>query len=227
VGKQQQLSELAKRRQTDRLPPHKNLSEICNGCYECEYVSPWTISANNLDAETMLIGQDWASADVLERESNQKRQERRRLGQDFHSTTNTNLRHFLDLIGLTFSDTYATNIFPFIKSGAKNARIGRADFAYCSEQYAIPQIEIIAPKRVVCLGKKVLRAILLTSQERAEVCDLQALPGPFGRIGSTLIFAVPHPGRLGTSMAGGLESSANIWRKLAFSGLPVARISEA
>jgi hypothetical protein len=53
--KREKLLQLAKKRMADRLPPHYSLGEFHDGYYECDYVSP------NVDAELMLIGQDWAS----------------------------------------------------------------------------------------------------------------------------------------------------------------------
>jgi hypothetical protein len=66
--KREKLLQLAKRRQKDRLLPHRCLADFHNGYYECFHVSPWTVSACNVDADLMLIGQDWASSKLLERE---------------------------------------------------------------------------------------------------------------------------------------------------------------
>ncbi len=74
--KRQKLRKLAKRRQVHRLQPHACLADFHSGIYECDYVSPWSKSACNVDAEVMIIGQDWVSWDVLERERDEKRQER-------------------------------------------------------------------------------------------------------------------------------------------------------
>jgi hypothetical protein len=48
--------------------------------------------------------------------------ERRRIGQGWEVPTNKNLRAYLDdpMGGLKFSQTYSTNVFPFIKIGKKN-----------------------------------------------------------------------------------------------------------
>ena len=40
---------------------------------ECDHVVPWTISACNVDADLMLIAQDWASEDFLNALSEQQR----------------------------------------------------------------------------------------------------------------------------------------------------------
>jgi restriction system protein len=140
--KREELLQLARQRQVDRLPPHLNLADIHNGYYECEYVSPWSISACSLDAALMLIGQDWASSETLKRKRDE---ERRKTGQDCSSPTNSNLREFLKHMHLQFSDTYATNLFPFIKLGTKNATIPYRDLVRCGRKYALRQIEIKSP----------------------------------------------------------------------------------
>ena len=106
--KRKALLQLAKRRNKDRLKPHACLGDFHSGFYECKHVSPWSISAGNVDAEVMIIGKDWASSDTLEKEPDE---DRRRLGQNYSSPTNINLRKFLGHMGLEFSETYATNVF--------------------------------------------------------------------------------------------------------------------
>src|SRR5438876_11005246 len=111
--KGERLLQLARQRQqSDGLPPHHCLADFHAGYYECDYVSPWSISACNVDAELMLIGQDWASSETLEGEMDEKQ---RAIGQDWFARTNSNLREFLGYMHVEFSDTYATNLFPFIK----------------------------------------------------------------------------------------------------------------
>ncbi len=79
--KREALLQLAKKRQSDRREPHLCLGDIHEGYYECNYVSPWTISACNEDAELMIFGKDWVSTEtILHRPPNP---ERKRLGQGF------------------------------------------------------------------------------------------------------------------------------------------------
>jgi restriction system protein len=212
--KREALLELAKRRQADCPPrPHHRLAEFHGGYYECDYVSPWTISAANVDAELMIIGQDWASSEILEREPNKDQQ---RLGQDWSSSTNTNLREFLGtFLRLTFSETYATNAFPFIKHGAKNADIPFKDLVRYAKTYTLPQIEIVSPRIAICLGKATFDAVRNAAGLGRIEWDEAMLPGHGTRIGSTEIYGVPHPGRLGTIIAGGEGAAGRKWKVLA------------
>lgn len=211
--KRDELLRLAKRRKSHPVPPpHRNLSCFHNGYYECDHVSPWSISACNVDAELMLIGQDWASSEVLQKAPDE---ERRRLGQEWSSQTNQNLRGFLTQIGMQFSDTYATNVFPFIKPGKKNAPIRPADFLEkCARTYALREIEIVSPSMVICLGKLTFDAVRRAAGLPHLKWSDAGLPGPHTRIGSTKVYAMPHPGPLGIVNAGGKEKVVRRWEVL-------------
>jgi len=212
--KRDELLRLAKRRKSDRLPPHRNLSDFHNGYYECDHVSPWSISACNVDAEVMIIGQDWVSWNVLEREPDEKRQERQRTGQDSSSQTNTNLREFLEYMGIQFCETYATNVFPFIKLGNKSAPIRSRDLVSCAKTYALPQIEIVCPRMAICLGKATFNAVCRAAGLRPTEWRRARLPGPHTRICGVEIYGLPHPTSRGINNAGGKEIVVRSWEVL-------------
>lgn len=87
------------------------IGDFHGGVYDCDHVSPWTKSADNPDAEVMIVGQDWASIEML---SGPIHPERVRLGYDPERSTNQNLQRLLrDHFSLAFGKTYATNAFPF------------------------------------------------------------------------------------------------------------------
>jgi len=210
--KREELFQLAKHRQGYPLRPHACLAEFHSGFYECDHVSPWSISACNVDAEVMIIGQDWASSDVLEREPDE---DRRRLGQAWPSPTNTNLREFLGYMGLRFSETYATNVFPFIKRGSKSARIPSRDLVSCARTYALPQIEIVSPRMAICLGKAAFVAVCRAAGLRPMKWSSARLPGPHTRISSVEIYGLPHRSPLGIINAGGKDTVGRSWSLLA------------
>ncbi len=209
--KREELFQLAKRRQVHRLRPHACLADFHSGFYECDHVSPWSISAGNVDAEVMIIGQDWASSDVLEREPDE---DRRRIGQEWSSRTNTNLREFLGYMGLGFSETYATNVFPFIKRGKKSAPIPFRYLVSCAKTYALPQIEIVSPRMAICLGKAAFNAVCRAAGLRPTEWSMARLPGPHTRISSVEIYGLPHPSPFGIINAGGKDAVGRSWSLL-------------
>jgi restriction system protein len=59
------LKEIVNKRQQSRWEGFRCLRDYHNGLYECNYVSPFTRSANNVNAKVMLVLQDWASDKYL------------------------------------------------------------------------------------------------------------------------------------------------------------------
>ena len=63
--KRKLLRELARHRQTHVPLGYKGIGEYHGGVYECDFVSPYTKSAQNLAADIMLVLQDWCSDEFL------------------------------------------------------------------------------------------------------------------------------------------------------------------
>jgi hypothetical protein len=66
--KTEALLQLARLRQSTRFDGYASIGDFHNGIFECEHVSPWTKSGCNVDAEIMIVGQDWSSSDALDRD---------------------------------------------------------------------------------------------------------------------------------------------------------------
>lgn len=202
------LLSLAKQRQKDSRDGYLRLSEIHGGFYECDHVSPWSTSAQNVDAELMILGKDWASSETLrDRAPDVDRKER---GQGWDVPTNKNLRAYLSghMNGLEFSQTYSTNVFPFIKIGKKNSSIPAADMLYAAKTYALPQIKIIAPLMVICLGSPGFLAV--SRAALAEGADEASNPLPHIYFCGVEIYAVPHP----SMYPGGKIAVERRWKQL-------------
>jgi uracil-DNA glycosylase len=210
--KKDDLLELVRKRQAHRSPRYFNLADFHGGFYECDFVSPWTISANNLNASLMLIGQDWSSSDSLSRPRDEKM---KRIGQTWNLPANQRLRDLLKRhMTLSFADTYATNVFPFIKYGRMNATISVADLRYCAKEYAIPQIKIVGPRMVVCLGKQTFEAVRYALQKDTIDWREASKPGGHTLLDDIEIYGVPHPGNWGVRNAGGMSNVDEIWSGL-------------
>ena len=117
-----------------RLNGHACLGDFHQGHYECDYVSPWTKSAANADSRVMLIAQDWASAGYL---GGPVRQFLKTLGYDPNLPTNVRLQALLGRhLAMSFSDAYATNLFPFVKLGNMSAPIPTRDLFFVPRSFA-------------------------------------------------------------------------------------------
>lgn len=122
-----------------------------------ELVSPYTRTAGNVDAEVMLVLQDWASHEALSGVFNP---ELARYGHDPRRITNKRLKDLLRRhLGLRLEDTYTTNLFPFIKPGGMSASIPASDLRRAAREFARPEVEIVRPLIVVALGSATARAL--------------------------------------------------------------------
>src|SRR5262245_55122468 len=118
--KAQRLLELVTRRKAVQRAGYARLADLNGGTYECDYVSPWTKSGRNLDADVMVIGQDWASANMLTKWPDDVAER----GYDPKLLTNRNLDDLLKRhLGLRRADCYLTNLFVLIKRGDASAPI--------------------------------------------------------------------------------------------------------
>ena len=77
---------------------------------------------------------------------------------------------------LAFSETYSTNVFPFIKIGKKNSRIRPADMLYAARTYALPQITIVSPLMAVCLGPPAFLAVSRAALAEGGHKETEPLP---------------------------------------------------
>jgi restriction system protein len=217
MTKKDELASLVALRRAETHPSHVTLSQYQNGFYDLDFVVPWTVGAQNIDAELMIVGQDWISEDYLNKNSApEKRQKRRELGQDPNLATNKNLKRLLkDHFDLSFSHTYATNVLVFIKRGAADADVPMKDFEYCARKFTCPQIRIVKPRMVLCLGEKTFNAMRRAVDEPEMALPDAWKPQPHTKVDGAEIYGVPHTGYWGTRNAGGEQRVDEIWASLA------------
>jgi hypothetical protein len=212
MDKRRRLRTLATKRQDAKWPGYKGIGDYHHGAYECPYVSPYTKTAGNIDAEIMVILQDWTSDESIRR------------GLDSDSITygytrglytNRNLVRLLETyFGVSLKDVYGTNLFPFIKMGHMGASIPRRDLVRAAREFALPQITIVRSKLVICLG-------LATFNALREACGYEpiyplatAIRSPFS-LGETRIWCQAHTGARGqNNRNSGRKRVPNDWKRM-------------
>ena len=194
MSKQTQLLALARKRKRARWPGFGRVADYHGGVYDCNHVSPYTKSAANLDSKVFVLLQDWSSHAWLSRPLNPEVQ---RLGYAPGLPTNRNLAALLKShFRLSLADVYATNLFPFIKCGGLSGGISDEVLVRAAREYALPQIRIVQPALVICLGLATANAVREScGQSRAENVAA-AVSSPFEHAG-VLYWAQAHPGHFG------------------------------
>ena len=212
--KPEALLDLARLRQSTRFDGYACIGDFHGGIFECDHVSPYTKSGNNVDAEIMVVGQDWSSTDRLSREPPDMQSAE--LGYTPNLPTNKNLddllmRHF----GLTRAECYLTNLFPFVKQGNLSAKIPLKDLIDCAQRFTLKEIKIVSPQIVVCLGIATFNALRRASGiKRAQDID-HGVKSPF-RFEHSNVHCVAHTGVQGMNERG-REQVERDWQRMAMS----------
>ncbi|TPN53904.1 hypothetical protein [Mesorhizobium sp. B1-1-7] len=193
--------------------PYSKIGDFHGSAFDFDdHVVPWSKTASNLSPRIMLIAQDWASEDFLSGEFDQDQFE---FGYTPSLPSNQNLFRLLrEHLHTTFEETFATDAFVFIKPGNMTETINIRDMRRSAFEYALPQIEIIKPRVVLCIGSSAYNAIRFS-----QGCRYASIASSLGeaplRVGSIPVFGVHHTGGLATLFAGGPEAQDRQWARLA------------
>jgi uracil-DNA glycosylase len=191
------------------------IGDYHDGAYECDFVSPYTKSAGNVDAQIFILLQDWSSDESL----------RGPLDSDcdiLHYGLSRNwptTKRLVELLETHFDveleEVFATNLFPFVKSGGTSSKIPMQDLVRAAREFGLPQIRIVRPTLVVCLGLDTFNAVRTASgHTRADRMD-EAIASPF-TIYDARIWCQAHTGARGQNSRG-RERVAEDWREMALS----------
>jgi restriction system protein len=212
MNKRQRLQTLATKRQRARWPGYKGIGDYHHGAYECPYVSPYTKTAGNIDAEIMVILQDWSSDKSLRGPLDS---DSITYGYTRSLPTNQNLVSLLEThFGVSLKDVYGTNLFPFIKMGHMGTNIPRHDLVRAAHEFALPQITIVRPKLVICLGHVTFNALREASGFEPVYPIAKAIQNPFN-LAQTRIWCQAHTGVRGqNNRNSGRKRVPNDWKQM-------------
>jgi uracil-DNA glycosylase family 4 len=149
---------VAKRKACRECPGLTNQSDC--GIYDKhDEIGAWSRWQGNLDAELMVVGQDWGDVDCFIRTE----------GRPIYGT-NMTLVDLLQCAGFSdiqpFDKTvrrgslFFTNGILCLKQGGAQSAVKSQWFRQCGEHFLRPLIEIVQPKAVVCLGNRAYRGLL-------------------------------------------------------------------
>jgi len=170
------------RKQCHRCDGLRNPADTGLAQFDSDHIGPWSRLHGDLDADLMIVGQDWG--DVAYYTLN-------RGLDDLQNRTMRTLEQLLHGIGLQVSlaeygttpdgvRLFLTNAVLCLKEGGMTARLDENWFNNCGTYFLRQQIEIVAPRVVVALGQVAYRAVLAGFSLPVE-------PGTFR-------LAVEHPG---------------------------------
>lgn len=185
--------------------------------YDTSEIGNWTTWANNLDADVIIIGQDYSNQEIFERDEGKI--ELNKLTDNSHpneysTRTNFYLRELTKRIGLdiglptetSIAKIFLTNSVLCLKSGAMNASIPQGVFKNCGSAFLLSLVELISPQVIITLGLTATKAVISAYKNKIENSS-DLLNDSFAQVfkkspiqiseSDTLIFPVYHPSSLG------------------------------
>jgi len=191
-----------------------NPSEVLNGIYDIEdHIGPWSAWQGNINADILLVGQDWGSVDFfIECEG----------GHLDHSITNRHLRELFHILGIEIGypdhpepDTpvFFTNAVLGLKDGSMTSTIKSSWLKNGAETLLKPIIDIIEPKIIITLGKKAYDAMSIIYPLKKDALKNLININPIELPDGTLLFAFYHCGGLGVASRN-FELQKKDWEKI-------------
>jgi DNA polymerase len=192
-----------------------NPAAVAAGQFDSRQIGPWTTWQNRLDASVMVVGQDFSDVSYFVRWHGRDQP---------NNATNRNLVALLHSVGVEIdlpeslggrNETFFTNAILCLKTGGMQARVRPEWFANCGQRFLRPQIELVRPKVVVCLGQRALDAVLAAfglPQQRLR--DAVTSPGT-PVLEQTLVIAVYHCGARVTRLTRSHDRQLEDWKRVA------------
>lgn len=214
VNKEHELVRLAQLRREAQWPGYSGIADYHDGIYDCDFVSPYTKSAKNWDADVMVLLQDWASHDAL---AGPVHPQRVALGHDPTRQTNKRLKSLLvQRLGLDLADVYATNVFPFVKPHDMGSSLPQRDLDRAAREFALPQIQTVRPLLAICLGIATFNAVAGAAGRKKLPTLADAVESSFV-YGPTEVWCQAHTGQRGFNARNkvGVDRVSDDWASMA------------
>ena len=210
-SKQAQLLDLAKKRQQTTWEGYRNVGFYHQGRYDCDFVSPYTKAANNVASPIFIMLQDWASDTFLDGAFCDVTCQ---FGRTPTRQTNKQLDRLVsEYFGVSISETYTSNLFPFIKPKDMSAAIPTRDLVRAANEFALPQIRILAPRLVIALGLNCFNSIRRTQELKPSRLTAYAIADPITVYGSR-VWCQAHTSQRGQNNRGGPKQVSIDWQAM-------------
>ena len=188
------------------------------GKFDSSEIGPWSLWQGDLNAKIMIVGQDWGDKAYFTKWKG--------ADQPSGNPTNSNLQKLLHQLHIDIKGPretqehkiFLTNLILCLKDGGLQAPIQDEWLTNCCEEFFRNLVELIRPRVVLALGKRVSEAILnLYEIPHRKTWTLNQLmqSGPFNLFDTTYLFPVYHCGASGVNRNRSFEDQNTDWKKVA------------
>ena len=148
-----------------------NPSIVSSGRFDSPEIGPWSRWQGGLGATLMIVGQDWGTVEYFSEHAGLD-------GPETSNPTNEALRALVRELGIEIGPpgdlrragvVFLTNAVLCLKGGSLQAPVRTEWFVNCGD-FLRRQVEIVAPRLLVCLGERAYRSLAAAFGFR---------PGPF------------------------------------------------
>ena len=191
-----------------------NPARVSSSTFDSDQIGPWTLWQGNLDAEIMIVGQDWG--DVRYFTTNAGHEAPR-------NPTNETLVKLLDSIRITIApptpqdsgggEVFLTNAILCLKQDGLQGAVHSEWFENCGQHFLRPTIELVQPKILITLGKGAYRTIR-TLYDLPQLKFREAITGSFCLREHTMCFPMYHCGRRILNTHRALEQQMKDWARV-------------
>lgn len=196
----------------------ENPSVYEGGKYDSSEIGPWTLWQGNLNADIMIVGQDWGDKAYFTKWKG--------ADQPSGNPTNSNLEKLLHQFAIDIKGPrepqeqkiFLTNLILCLKDGGLQAPIEHEWLTNCCDKFFRKLVDLVRPRVVLALGKKVSEAILnLYEIPHHKSWTLSKLmqSSPFNLFDCTYLFPVYHCGASGVNRNRSLKDQNADWKKVA------------
>ncbi len=214
-----------KRRQYARLVAERKTCRLCAGLtnpscaklrkLDSDEVGPWTLLFGELDADVLVVGQDWGDVSYFQRNKGRD---------DPRTPTNRNLLQIMqksELIGPSKNPCgptvkmFWTNAILCLKEGGLQAKVKQEWFNNCGVSFLRRQIEIVRPRAVVGLGAKAFQSCLdAFSKERISLSEAINDRDGIELVAGVRLFAAYHCGARTLAINRSLDQQVGDWKRI-------------
>jgi DNA polymerase len=184
------------RKSCSRCPGLANPSQVEGGRFDSTDIGPWTQWLGDLNADVMVIGQDWGDQRAFVRQKGID---------ESSSATNTMLLELLGSIGYPVprvdapsrnSRVFLTNAVLCLKNEGCQGPVKPEWFSTCGVNFLRRQVELVKPRAVIALGQQAYAGSGHAFGFEPPGRFLDAVEDPPRVLdGGSLLFAVYHCGR--------------------------------
>jgi DNA polymerase len=211
------LHVVAERKACEACPGLANASRIGAGRFDADEIGAYSRWQGNLDAELMVVGQDFADEDSFIKYRGWPGERVR---------TNRTLVELVAQAGIGIEPPrfgtpddrlFFTNAVLCMKAGGMQTAIPASCFHECGRRFLVPLIRIVSPKLVVTLGAKaaeaVGRAFGLLPLPKPPAAG--RMPQPVQLIGdATMLMCLHHPSPTVQNTTRSMAAQRDDWREV-------------